>query len=802
VRPWATVAPQILGDALAGAPLTVDPGSWEGSGTVHYSYSWQLCEEPGVGCNDIPGATSTSYVPTQQEVGSSISVEVTASNDAGDTVVSTQGPVQILDDAFGAENRLLVAGTAGAGTAGLWSADPTGAAEPMLLTDLSPDGPVSLSADASTAAFAHDGDLYITSAEHPDQPRQLRRASGHPNGSPTFSSDGERIAFQTEATTDNTNIATMSSEGGGSSTIINWPGNQAEPQYAPDGTKLVFTSDTTPDGTPLGGNQLFVANANGSDPHQLTETSATLQSVGRPRLSPDGQTITFAGTTTNGKNEIFTVAMDGSALTELTSDDGQNTAPDWLPDGNAIVFHGPNGLARITSTGGDRTLIDTHSISVDTAVFRQPANGTVMTAAEPHQPESDPADAVAEASFGKPMPGESCDLNDPCAGAAASNQLLAQVLAEPTFSSTNRTHFGWGLSDQTPETWDDPDEQALNVKNIRLNMPWNIAVRGPVDDGNPQHDRESQTWNKVQKWMQAAQRLHLNPIVSFDKVYQGQGRDGDVERAPTSVEEYLTATRAFRRAFPFVHEYTAWNEPNLEMALQSNPRLAGRLWQALSQDCNTDPATSGLPQCVVAAGDFSDHRPSSKQLKQKPPLYRSADYLRLYKDGIRAQAKATGKPQQHIWIWAYHSYGAAQRTNPKTRKLGDSGDLRKFLAATSRTTKVWLTEQGGMIGPIRINHVLTRQDTTAQALATQYLLTLPKVPDPRTNRRRITRFYYYQWSGDNRKATSWDSGLIDLSQKPRKVLSPSYCIFRWYTNPLQGQGAPSSPTQCIENAPS
>jgi len=79
--PTALGAPSISGAAVVGAKLTADPGSWSDPDAT-FTFAWQRCEEPGV-CETIDGATGESYAVTPDDLGSSLLVEVTASNSGG-----------------------------------------------------------------------------------------------------------------------------------------------------------------------------------------------------------------------------------------------------------------------------------------------------------------------------------------------------------------------------------------------------------------------------------------------------------------------------------------------------------------------------------------------------------------------------------------------------------------------------------------------------------------------------------------------------------------------------------------------
>jgi hypothetical protein len=90
-----TVAPPASGAAHAGETLSADPGSWNGTGTLTYTYQWQRCDATGDNCQDIPGATASTYTPTDADVGGMVRVVVIATNDAGSSVPTVSAPIAV-----------------------------------------------------------------------------------------------------------------------------------------------------------------------------------------------------------------------------------------------------------------------------------------------------------------------------------------------------------------------------------------------------------------------------------------------------------------------------------------------------------------------------------------------------------------------------------------------------------------------------------------------------------------------------------------------------------------------------------
>lgn len=112
-------------------------------------------------------------------------------------------------------------------------------------------------------------------------------------------------------------------------------GQNFEPQWSPDGSKILFTSQR--------GNlmHLYVVNADGSNLQQLTQGE---QNDYRGKWSPDGSKIIYTSDklamTTHNLNgeEIFVVNADGSKPQQLTNNGFQDTDPVWSPDGSQIAF--------------------------------------------------------------------------------------------------------------------------------------------------------------------------------------------------------------------------------------------------------------------------------------------------------------------------------------------------------------------------------------------------------------------------------------------------------------------------------
>ena len=99
--PSNSAPPQISApSSTSGAPqqgqvVDASQGSWQNSPTT-YTYQWELCDPSGQNCNNILNATDAGYTPQPTDVGDTLRVIVTASNDGGKTTV-TSGPTAIIE---------------------------------------------------------------------------------------------------------------------------------------------------------------------------------------------------------------------------------------------------------------------------------------------------------------------------------------------------------------------------------------------------------------------------------------------------------------------------------------------------------------------------------------------------------------------------------------------------------------------------------------------------------------------------------------------------------------------------------
>jgi Tol biopolymer transport system component/DNA-binding winged helix-turn-helix (wHTH) protein len=121
------------------------------------------------------------------------------------------------------------------------------------------------------------------------------------------------------------------------------------PQYSPDGRHIAFCSLRSGDAM-----EVWVANADGSAPEQLTHGPGPYQSGSA--WSPDGRRVAFESQAADGHSHVWTIGSDGSTPRQTTTDPGDQMDPSWSRDGTWISYSWSRGtdrdIWRVRASGG------------------------------------------------------------------------------------------------------------------------------------------------------------------------------------------------------------------------------------------------------------------------------------------------------------------------------------------------------------------------------------------------------------------------------------------------------------------
>jgi outer membrane protein assembly factor BamB len=154
----------------------------------------------------------------------------------------------------------------------------------------------------------------------------LTKGSAH-DRSPAWSPDGTKIAYSSDST-GTYQLWIMNADGTDPTRLTHDGANDTTPAWSPDGTKIAYTSDQS------GNGDVWRIDVDGSNPTQLTDDPAF---DGFPDWSPDGTRIAFQSAR-SGNSDIWTIRPSGGGLQRVTKSDSQDRDPAWSPDGTRIAY--------------------------------------------------------------------------------------------------------------------------------------------------------------------------------------------------------------------------------------------------------------------------------------------------------------------------------------------------------------------------------------------------------------------------------------------------------------------------------
>lgn len=283
----------------------------------------------------------------------------------------------------------------------------------------------------------------------------------------------------------------------------------------------------------------------------------------------------------------------------------------------------------------------------------------------------------------------------------------AQAASAPTTrTATLRGGAIVGMSDNRPETITDWRFQASGIKRMRVLVPFDDVAGGVVR-------------RQVQDaWFNTARAHGIEPLVSFYRSYRSK------TLLPTP-EQYRYHFRLFRQRYPWVRDFSTWNEANFPDAQPTgnDPRRTAQFYRIAREEC---------PGCNVLTVDF-----------RADGSRHSAWWLRSFKKHIG--------PGPHRWGLVSH---------PDVNRLS-TARTRWFLKHTRGS--VWITE----IGAVNYFGRGFRPNIRRQTKAMRFMMTrYPRVS------RRIDRMYVYHWRAAWNDRL-WDSALLSANGQRR----PAYFIF-------------------------
>ena len=187
---------------------------------------------------------------------------------------------------------------------------------------------------------------------------------------PSWSKNGTKIVFDRNAGL-RPDIWVANADGSNAAPLTEDEAGDYHPAWAPSGAKIVFASDRD---DAQGTSDLFVMNADGSAEVNITNTPAINEDY--PTWSPGGTKIAFSR-----DGDIYTANTDGTSLAALTQTPATDIEPDWSPDGNQIVFHSGYGsndeIWKMNSNGTAQANLTNNGSVVDERPSWSPAGDKI-----------------------------------------------------------------------------------------------------------------------------------------------------------------------------------------------------------------------------------------------------------------------------------------------------------------------------------------------------------------------------------------------------------------------------------------
>lgn len=267
--------------------------------------------------------------------------------------------------------------------------------------------------------------------------------------------------------------------------------------------------------------------------------------------------------------------------------------------------------------------------------------------------------------------------------------IIGALLGMLAASSPAHARVAIGIGDQHVESFSQPLFKDLNFRYARLIVPWD-ALRRPDELA------------RVDAWLAAARLSRIRPLVTFNHSRVNT-------RKLPSTSQYKREFKSFRSRYPFVRDYSPWNEINHQsQPTFRKPKAAAGFYNIVRANCRG---------CTIVAADVLDQAGLEK-------------YLRTFK------RFAHGSPR----LWGLHNYSDTNRF----RSRGTRALLRTVRG------NIWLTETGGVV---KFADAFPYSEQRA-ARATKFMFKLAR------SSKRIKRLYIYSWLGEPRGAR-FDAGLVN-----------------------------------------
>ena len=120
---------------------------------------------------------------------------------------------------------------------------------------------------------------------------------------------------------------------------------------------------------------------------------------------------------------------------------------------------------------------------------------------------------------------------------------LVPVALAPAAPSPSKPVIG--IADQLPTVFSDPQFQELGLTHARIDLAWDVL-------------RDAGQRAAADAYMQSARDHNIDVLITFDR----SRRAGRASVNPTPAQ-FAAELKAMRKRWPWVHEFSTWNEVNI-----------------------------------------------------------------------------------------------------------------------------------------------------------------------------------------------------------------------------------------------